>query len=71
MKYHVNFFYTTVASLKLLKDVVREKQRTHRDAEEGGGGWKEEMKEASMKLSSWHKEGYLWCSKPTDDRLAH
>lgn len=43
MKYYMNFFYQTV-SLKALKQVVREKQESNLGAE-GGGGWKDEMKE--------------------------
>lgn len=35
----------TVASSKLLKQVVKEKQKSNRGAEGGRRGWMEEMKE--------------------------
>lgn len=44
MKYYINFFYKTVPSSELLKQIVREKQKSNLGAEEGGG-WKDEMKE--------------------------
>lgn len=44
MKYYINFFYKTVASSELLKQIVREKQKSNLGAEEGGGQ-KDEMRE--------------------------